>query len=67
MIFELPLEDGKYKISYCDGKMLVKRYGEDWRDMTGDGLFHALLMSHIDLELELATLLKEKQNETREE
>ena len=53
MIFELPLEDGEYKVLYDNGKVEILRYGKPWRDETGDGFIHALLMSHIELEMKL--------------
>lgn len=60
MEFRLPLEGGKYEVVYDNGKINVLRNGLDWRDETGDGFLHALLMSHIELELELSEL-KDKQ------
>lgn len=53
MIFELPLEYGKYKVLYDNGKIEILRHGEPWRDETGDGFLHTLLMSYIELEYEL--------------
>lgn len=37
------LEDGKYTIECCGGSMKALRYGEPWRDLTGDKLIGALL------------------------
>lgn len=54
MIFELPLEEGKYKVLYDNGKIEILRHGEPWRDETCDGFLHALLISHIELESKLA-------------
>ena len=56
MQFRLPLEKGKYEIMYNNGTIDILRHGELWRDATGDGFVHALLMSHIDLELELSEM-----------
>lgn len=56
MQFRLPLEDGKYEVVYNNGTINILRYGDLWRDVTGDGFIHALLMSHIELELELHDL-----------
>jgi len=50
MIFELPLEEGKYKVLYDNGKIEILRHGQPWRDETGDGFIHALLMSYGELE-----------------
>lgn len=53
MIFELPLEEGKYTVLYDNGKIEILRHGEPWRNETGDGFLNALLMSHIELEHKL--------------
>ncbi len=53
MKFELLLEEGKYKVLYNEGNIEILRHGEPWRNETGDGFLHALLMSHIDLEMVL--------------
>ena len=53
MKFELPLEEGKYKVLYDEGNIIILRHGEPWRNETGDGFLHALLMTHIDLEMKL--------------
>ncbi len=50
MKFELDLERGKYMVDYDHGKIKVLRYGVKWRDETGDGFIHALLMRITDLE-----------------
>lgn len=60
MEFSLILEDGKYEVKYNDGTIRILRNGVEWRNETGDGFLHALLMSHLDLESELS-ILKEKQ------
>ena len=37
------VDDGKYTvIQQADGRMRALRYGEEWRDLTGDGLICAL-------------------------
>lgn len=37
------IEDGKYTvIQEADGRLLALRYGEQWRDLTGDKLVYAL-------------------------
>tara|TARA_R100000541_G_C1897352_1_gene84149 strand:- start:129635 stop:129832 length:198 start_codon:yes stop_codon:yes gene_type:complete len=58
MKFESLLEEGKYKVLYDEGNIEILRYGEPWRNETGDGFLHALLMSHIDLEMELFEMKK---------
>jgi len=37
------LEDGKYEYEFTeDGRQLIKRHGEAWRDETGDGFIYAM-------------------------
>ncbi len=50
------LEEGKYMIECTDGKMQALRYGEPWRDLTGDKLIGALL-NEIDRMTEDATYI----------
>lgn len=38
----LSLEGGKYEVTYDAGKLTAKRYGEEWRDCTGDNLMYFL-------------------------
>jgi hypothetical protein len=43
----IELEDGKYTALYDNGILIALRYGEPWRDMTGDK-FTAALVDRID-------------------
>lgn len=45
-------EDGKYEWSFDEktAKLTCKRYGEEWRDETGDGAVLALLHVAEDLQ-----------------
>jgi hypothetical protein len=53
---KIELYDGKYTIIYNQGsngqnhKFEALRYGEPWRDLTGDGLILALVQKIIDLQ-----------------
>lgn len=51
---KLDLEDGKYTILSDDGRMQALRYGEQWRDLTGDNLVGALVSRIEELEYKLA-------------
>ena len=42
MAEEIQLEDGKYTVISDRGNLMAKRYGEPWRDLTGDNLVHAM-------------------------
>jgi ubiquinone biosynthesis protein UbiJ len=52
MITELDLEERKYTIHHDQesGKMWATRYGESWRELTGDKLIGALLAKIESLE-----------------
>lgn len=39
----LVLEDGKYTLVASPGKLHCLRYGEEWRDLIGDKMVHAML------------------------
>lgn len=42
-LLSITLADGKYTvIQYDDGRLCALRYGEPWRDLTGDKLVLAL-------------------------
>ncbi len=43
MIYDLPLDGGKYVIHYDHGVVTASRNGEPWRDLAGDKLVLALL------------------------
>jgi len=46
--------DGKYTVIQDDqGRVKALRYGEDWRDLTGDGLVLALVQEIDELRNEL--------------
>lgn len=48
------LENGKYKVEHENGSNFkALRYGEDWRDLTGDGLVLALVQRIEELESQL--------------
>jgi hypothetical protein len=44
---KLSLENGKYIIESEGGFCVAKRYGDAWRDLTGDKLFGAM-MSEVE-------------------
>lgn len=50
----LVLEGGKYTVKRSNnGRMWADRYGEYWRDLTGDKLFGAMLDRLLDSEAHL--------------
>ncbi|BAV80881.1 hypothetical protein [Vibrio phage RYC] len=50
---KISLENGKYVINNNNGIVTVRRFGEEWRDLTGDSLFLSLIQEverlHIDV------------------
>ena len=45
--------DGKYTVTDEDGRFKALRYGEEWRDCTGDGLIYTLAVEIESLRKEL--------------
>lgn len=57
-MMEHTVSDGKYTIIFHDdGKMEALRYGEKWRDLTGDGMVLSMLQEIDDLKAEVYRLL----------
>lgn len=52
---ELVLEDGKYRFYIENYVVKCDRYGEKWRDFTGDKAIYALLTHTIDLQQRIDT------------
>ena len=53
MVETLSLEDGKYVLTLDAGKLTATRYGEPWRDLSGDKLVY-LLFEHARAGREMA-------------
>lgn len=52
---QLDLDDGKYRVLYDgDGGLRALRYGEPWRELTGDNLVFSLVYRVVELESALA-------------
>lgn len=49
----IELEDGKYTVLYDLGECKALRYGEPWRDLTGDKLIGCMLERIEELEARL--------------
>lgn len=52
---EYTLENGKYTLIFDDktGILEALRYGEKWRDLTGDKLVYSMLTEMIQLKLKV--------------
>ena len=46
----IKLEDGKYEYTFDKGIQMIKRYGQDWRDETGDSVLLAMAQRIQELE-----------------
>lgn len=60
---QMDFEDGKFTVIYDEGHFKALRYGQPWRDLTGDNLVYAMLVKAIQLKEErdvLAAKLKEQ-------
>ena len=55
----IDLDDGKYTYVMDNGKQYALRYGEPWRDLTGDKFVYAMACMIQDLEDEVQSLRKE--------
>jgi len=44
------LEDGKYTVILSPGKTEILRYGEPWRDATGDKFIYLMAARVVELE-----------------
>ena len=49
MNFEIELDGGKYTYIFDNGKQKALRYGEEWRDLTGDNLIYWMAVELNDL------------------
>jgi hypothetical protein len=49
MSYPIVLEGGKYTLIHGEGQMKALRYGEEWRDLTGDKLFGAMVSRIVEL------------------
>lgn len=51
---KIHLQDGKYTVQHENGaNFKALRYGEEWRDLTGDGLVLALVQRIEELQHEI--------------
>jgi hypothetical protein len=47
---KINLADGKYTYVFEEGKQQALRYGEPWRDLTGDNLIYYMACRIVELE-----------------
>lgn len=50
---EINLLEGKYTYRYKDGFQTVDRYGENWRDITGDKFIYCMAARIKELEMQI--------------
>ena len=58
----LSLENGKYEVTFDGGKLSATRYGEQWRDLTGDGMVLAMMLECMDAQSQRNDLLEALQD-----
>lgn len=58
MKFKVELDSGKYTYIFDNGKQSALRYGEQWRDLSGDKFIYCLA-SEVDKQKELANIYKQ--------
>jgi hypothetical protein len=58
-IVEITLDNGKYKIIQSNTEFKALRYGEQWRDLTGDNLILFLVYEVESLRQQLADIKRE--------
>lgn len=51
-------EDGKYTVTFDEqsGALKALRYGDEWRDLSGDKLVYCMPAAHADAQAEIARL-----------
>lgn len=49
---QVDFEDGKYTVIYDEGHFKALRYGQPWRDLTGDNLVYSMLVKASQLKKE---------------
>ena len=54
---QITVEDGKYTVIFDNGQLHALRYGERWRDLSGDKLIYALMCRIQALEAAASTCL----------
>lgn len=60
MKFDVSVADGKYIVHFDNGSLRASRYGDTWRDLTGDNLVYFLAAELQGARDELAKLKGEQ-------
>lgn len=55
---KIELDEGKYTYVFDGGEQYALRYGEPWRDLTGDNLVYWMAARILDLEEQLDFALR---------
>jgi len=53
---KIELEDGKYTYVFNNGEQYALRYGESWRDLTGDKFIYCMAARIDELEAKIKRL-----------
>ncbi len=54
MVTQIEIADGKYTLTLDQGRLTALRYGEKWRDLTGDNLVYWMMCEIQELRDQLA-------------
>mgnify|MGYP000872976592 FL=1 len=52
----IDLNDGKYSVINDDGRLTALRYGEPWRNLSGDNLIYWMFVEIVNLKAEIAQM-----------
>lgn len=56
---EMTFADGKYTVVYDQGHLTALRYGETWRDLSGDNLIYWMLVEAIKYKAQSSRLTQQ--------
>lgn len=52
----IDINDGKYSVINDDGRLTALRYGEPWRNLSGDNLIYWMFVEIVNLKAEIAQM-----------
>jgi len=52
----IDINDGKYSVINDEGRLTALRYGEPWRNLSGDNLIYWMFVEIVNLKAEIAQM-----------
>jgi len=52
----IDINDGKYSVINDEGRLTALRYGEPWRNLSGDNLIYWMFVEIVSLKAEIAQM-----------